>query len=56
MPAGAIMNPDQRYHSRRHTTMETTHTTAAHDHLPADDEMLFLCPDRETTGFQPSSR
>ena len=35
--------------------METT-TSIPVSGLPADDEMLFVCPDRETTGFVPSER
>jgi hypothetical protein len=37
------MNPD---------TSESAHA-AAH---PADEELLFLCPDRDALGFVPSSR
>lgn len=39
----ATMNPD---------TTENAHATAQ----AADDELLFLCPDRDAIGFVPSSR
>lgn len=34
------------------STTETAHAAAQ----TADDELLFLCPDRDTIGFVPSSR
>jgi hypothetical protein len=33
---------------------ETNET--AHAAQPADEELLFLCPDRDASGFVPSSR
>jgi hypothetical protein len=36
--------------------MNTTTSIPTSDGLPADDEMLFVCPDREATGFVPSER
>jgi hypothetical protein len=33
-------------------TSETAHAPAH----PADDELLFLCPDRDAIGFVPSER
>jgi hypothetical protein len=36
--------------------METTIQIPLTDALPADDEMLFVSPDRDATGFVPSER
>jgi hypothetical protein len=33
-------------------TNETAHAAAQ----PADEELLFLCPDRDASGFVPSNR
>jgi hypothetical protein len=38
-------------------TMNTVTTETAHAPVhQADDELMFLCPDRDATGFVPSSR
>lgn len=38
-------------------TMNPSNTDSAHAAAqPIDDELLFLCPDRDCAGFVPSSR